>query len=718
MQKLLTFPLMFGLFLGACGENKTTVVENVNQMIELREAPVEECPLGGTLIVTGFDTNDNDVLDDDEISNVNTVCNGNDGNDGDDGETSLIRTTDEPAGANCGQGGVRIQHGIDGNGNGLLDDDEVDGTEYVCNGLPGTGTNSLVNVVEEASGANCASGGFAIHSGMDTSGDSLLQPQEITSTVYVCNGTNGSVSLVRREDEPAGANCQYGGQLVQSGLDSDDNGVLDDMEASSSFYVCNGADGADGVDATENLIDVLNEPVGISCPTGGVRVLSGPDDDGDGVLDAGEVQAQRVICNGATGATGAAGADGGIRVLRATNAARGGVCFFGGVKLDTGIDDNDNGVLDDLEVDQTQYVCNLPDIFVSLSAGGYGACALKANATVWCWGNGNSLGNGVYAARANPVQVEGVTSTVSQVSHGLWHSCMVSSTNSYCCGNNVQGQLGTGNNTYSSLPAQVTGFNPIQISAGDEHTCGVGSTGAVYCWGKNTYGQLGNNTTTNSNTPVLVSGLSTGVSNVQAGGAFSCAQKTDGAVWCWGYNNHGQLGNNTTTNSSIPVPVSGLTAGVQALSTGGFHACAIRANNAVWCWGFNTYGQLGDGTTIDKLIPVWTGMATLGMSVASVSTGASHTCARHTSGALYCMGLNSSGQIGDGTTLNRLNPVTVSGMSSGVLQFSLGSSHSCALKTDGSAWCWGAQVEGALGNGLFSGRSLTPTPVLPSDSAL
>ncbi len=837
MKKLLRYSLTFILLQGACGETKTVVTEEVRQLVELDEATSEQCPMGGTLLVTGLDGNGNGVLDDDEISSTRVIC---DGTDGTDGRTSLIRTTEEAPGANCSQGGVRVQHGLDDDGDGLLDDDEVDGTEYVCNGLPGTGTNSLVNVVEEPAGANCTTGGFAIQSGPDDNGDSLLQPGEIQNTVFVCHGASGAVSLVRREDEPAGGNCPYGGQRVLTGIDGDGNGYLDDMEASSSFYVCNGADGVDGtdgVDATANLVDVVPEPPGTDCSTGGVRVLSGPDDDHDGQLDASEVQAEQVVCHGVTGSAGSdgadgldslaavtaepvgvncaeggqkietgldldrdhvldagevtatryvchgadgtdgtdghdslvtvtaeaagvncldggqkietgldldddgvldigeitttryvcngaqgdAGADGGIRLLRATNAAKGGVCFFGGVKLETGIDDDGDGVLSDPEVDQTQYVCNLPDIFVSLSAGGYGACGLKANGTIWCWGYGDSLGSGVNADRAIPGQVAGSNDNqpYSMVSHQFWHSCAIMNTFGYCWGVNGAGTLGDGTNTTSYVPVKVLAINPSQISVGGHFSCAIDRyTFETRCWGSNNNGQLGNGGTADSNVPVLVSGLSSGVTSVHTGFDFTCALKTDGSVWCWGNNVSGQLGNNSTTNSNVPVQVSGLTTGVQAVSTGNYHACAIRANNAAWCWGRNGSGQLGDGTTTNRLAPVWMGMATLGTNVARVAAGGNHTCAQLTTGPVYCTGSNVNGQIGDGTTTSRQSPVLVSGLASGVTALSVGVSHSCVLKTDGSAWCWGTQVYGSLGNGLVSGKSLTPTPVMPSDSAL
>jgi alpha-tubulin suppressor-like RCC1 family protein len=142
------------------------------------------------------------------------------------------------------------------------------------------------------------------------------------------------------------------------------------------------------------------------------------------------------------------------------------------------------------------------------------------------------------------------------------------------------------------------------ISAGVHHTCAVTSTGGVKCWGPNAKGQLGNNSTTNSPVPVDVTGLSSGVVAVAAGYYHTCAVTSTGGVKCWGYNAKGQLGNNSTTDSLVPVDVTGLSSGVVAVAAGDNHTCAVTSTGGVKCWGNNAYSQLGNNSTTYSPVPV------------------------------------------------------------------------------------------------------------------
>ncbi|MBL8765641.1 MAG: biotin transporter BioY, partial [Phycisphaerae bacterium] len=176
------------------------------------------------------------------------------------------------------------------------------------------------------------------------------------------------------------------------------------------------------------------------------------------------------------------------------------------------------------------------------------------------------------------------------------------------------------------------------------------TAGGAKCWGSNNYGQLGDNSTTNRRTPVDVTGLTSGVSSVGAGGYHTCAVTTAGGAKCWGYNGYGQLGDNSTTNRLTPVDVTGLTSGVSSVGVGAFHTCAVTAAGGAKCWGYNGYGQLGDNSTIDRQTPVDVTGLTSGVS----SVGAEyHTCAVTTAGGAKCWGSNNYGQLGDNSTTNR-----------------------------------------------------------------
>ncbi len=254
--------------------------------------------------------------------------------------------------------------------------------------------------------------------------------------------------------------------------------------------------------------------------------------------------------------------------------------------------------------------------------------------------------------------------------------------------------------------------NSKKIAAGGAHTCILNYLGGVKCWGWNTYGQLGNGKNDSTNVPVNVSGLSSGVSAIAAGDSFNCALTALGGVKCWGYNDDGELGDGTTLrDKNAPVNVSGLGAGVSAITAGRYHACALTTGGGVKCWGWNAYGQIGDGNTADEFLNVPTQVQGLTSGVVAVSAGEAHTCALLATGAVQCWGYNGDGELGNGLDENTSAPISVTGLSSNQVAISAGWYHSCSLNSSSGIKCWGLNFSSQLGDGSTAHEQYTPVQV-------
>ena len=342
-------------------------------------------------------------------------------------------------------------------------------------------------------------------------------------------------------------------------------------------------------------------------------------------------------------------------------------------------------------------------------ATGYGStCFISSSGGVKCWGtNGNGqLGNGSTSDSSVPVEVMGLSSNVTAITArgdypSIDHVCALTAAGGVrCWGSNDEGQLGNQTTTDSRVPVEVTGLSSgvSALSAGEDHTCALMTAGGVKCWGNNSWGQLGNENAADGGTPVDVTGLSSKVAAIAAGDDHTCALMSTGGVRCWGYNGYGQLGNGTTSGTSdVPVDVVGLTSGVSALAAGGNHTCALMTAGGVKCWGHNDEGQLGNGTVTDSSVPV--DVTGLSSGAAAVSAGGWYSCALLTGGGLKCWGWNLYGELGNGTSTGSRTPVDVTGLSSGVAAVSAGGHHACALLIAGGLKCWGYNDFGQLGNG-------------------
>lgn len=300
----------------------------------------------------------------------------------------------------------------------------------------------------------------------------------------------------------------------------------------------------------------------------------------------------------------------------------------------------------------------------------------------------------------------------ASVSAGYLHTCGVTPTgDAYCWGASA---LGTGDSTphLTFSPVLVAGgLSFAAVAAGDFHTCGRTAARAGYCWGANEDGgQLGDGTTINRSSPVPVAG-GLSFAAVSAGGFHTCGVTAASDAYCWGYNYAGELGEGTTTDHLTPGLVTG---GVSfaAVSAGLFHTCGVTVAGAAYCWGANGDpgtgdGRLGDGTSTNRSSPA---LVMGGLTFAAVSAGYYHTCGLTVSGDAYCWGKNADGQLGDGTNVDRSSPVLVAGGLTFVA-VSAGGFHTCGLTAGGDAYCWGANVGGAVGDATPEGASLTPMPV-------
>ncbi|MBI2345371.1 MAG: Ig-like domain-containing protein [Deltaproteobacteria bacterium] len=403
----------------------------------------------------------------------------------------------------------------------------------------------------------------------------------------------------------------------------------------------------------------------------------------------------------------------------------------------------------------------------AIAVGDNFGLAYKADGTVWGWGYNSSgqLGDGTRTNRAIPVRsasVPAVTNIIAGGSHAL---AIKTDRSIIAWGYNFYGQLGDGSATYAAYrPNAVRNLSAVTTMAtGGRHSLARTSDGKVWTWGVNQNGQLGNGTTTDHSVPASVSSL-TGIIDVAAGGKFSVALKNDGtvwvwginssqelgigaagadvttplsvggnftggtaiaaaefsayaikggALWAWGSNSNGQLGNGGLTNPGIPAQVNTV-ANVIAVAGGNRHALALQGDGTVWAWGLNGNGQLGDNSTTQRTAPVQVSGLT---NVIGIAAGARHSIAVKNDGTVWAWGQNTSGQLGDGTTTQRTTPVQVSGLT-GAIAVAAGPSWSMAVKGDGTVWAWGSNALAQLGDGTaVSTGKRTPIQTSPLTTA-
>ena len=360
---------------------------------------------------------------------------------------------------------------------------------------------------------------------------------------------------------------------------------------------------------------------------------------------------------------------------------------------------------------------------IDVASGDQHACALDPDGAAWCWGYNNQgqLGDGTDDSSNVPVRVD-TDERFVQLSGGRYFTCGLTAEGAaWCWGDNSRGELGNGetgagsDDADQSTPVAVaTDVAFDSIVTGQLHTCGLTAAGEAWCWGAYASGQLGNGAGEDQAVPVRSAEGLTFASLAFGGDTTTCGLTAEGAAWCWGSNNAGQLGNGEQTNARQPEPsaVVGGHAFVD-IALGTDHTCAIDVDGTAWCWGSNTFGQTGAPASDDDVLEP-TAVAT-DASFVSITADGGFTCAIDTDGAGSCWGRGIDGRLGVGSDDDTDTPTPIAG-DLAFAEIDAGEEFACGLTTDGEVWCWGSNRSGWLGTGDDE-PSEVPVPVITPDEA-
>lgn len=366
----------------------------------------------------------------------------------------------------------------------------------------------------------------------------------------------------------------------------------------------------------------------------------------------------------------------------------------------------------------------------SMSLGESHTCAITGETEyqpqkLWCWGDysNGKLGIDITSSFDNskPLEVSGLSGVPIKVAAGREHTCAIvqnEGINSVqCWGLNQEGQLGIGSTTSMNFPTDVpSSSGAIKISAGESFTSILTDSGEIKSWGANTEGQLGNGHFFRRQLPIHLDNIPGELEDIVSGEDFTCSLTREGGVYCWGGNQYGQLGNNSTQYSKDPVQVSGLLSGAQTIIAGPYHVCALLDSSEVKCWGYNAGGLLGTGNLAQDFLSVpeyvMDTATSLNLSgVSKITSGGWHTCALMEDGTIKCWGGNNSGQVGVEPGDLYIIPYPVDVTFDGTfIDVSGGLEHTCAVAENGYAYCWGDNPNGELGIGS-SDFDIHPTPI-------
>lgn len=379
-----------------------------------------------------------------------------------------------------------------------------------------------------------------------------------------------------------------------------------------------------------------------------------------------------------------------------------------------------NGYLDDARI--YNYALSAAEIaeLYNLSSPVLDTPSSSKSGPLYSWGKDDTgqLGNGTYyTADQQSAFATGVSGEFVQVSAGNDHACGIKTDSTvWCWGSDASGKLGNGPliTANQGTPTQVVNLtDAMKVSAGTNHTCALKHDGTVWCWGEGDYGALGGSGTTDSDIPKQITALSQ-IIDVSVGNGFSCSVASSGNIWCLGRGLEGQLGNGASANSSTPVTSSSVTDFVQVSANRdatSYSACGVTRRGKIYCWGTEQNGNFGNGGTSglqnapSESTPV--------LNFRKVELFGANACGLSGDRQLWCWGSDNNGQIGNGSTSSdQINPVLVDDGGS-VADFSVGKNFVCSKKIDGMSWCWGVDTNGRLGNGTV----LTTNQEVPSKVA-
>jgi len=326
--------------------------------------------------------------------------------------------------------------------------------------------------------------------------------------------------------------------------------------------------------------------------------------------------------------------------------------------------------------------------WIGVATGRRGACGLKTDGRVFCWGAPHSitLDENPQALHFKPVLVSGGTSSFASVTVGESHACGITKNGKLICWGSSSRRLGHGAERPRSSPSEVVNAanDWKDVTADVGHVCAVKQDGRLFCWG---IGALGTNFSLITHEPLQEATGATDWDSVSTAGEHACALKTDGRLFCWGSNRKGELGDGTTIDRPTPTQESSAATDWLALRTGANRTCAIKSDGRLFCWGFNEWGQLGDGSLIDSHSP--TEIVAESGGFEEIALGLYHTCARKNDGSVWCWGANHTGAVGDGTTTDRLVPTREATAETDWETLAAGIGRTCAVKNDGRLSCWG-----------------------------